>query len=412
MGTRDRNQNKQPAPRGTPRKETVARNSRTGQERRAPQRPPQPAAPRTREPERRPPAAERKEKKRVYSARRHKYRKLKIGILYTVMILAILTAGIAIGVTVLFKIDTIQVVGESRYDPQEIIQLSGVEKGENLVTIDTKKGEAAIAAKMPYLESVQIRRQLPSTVNIEITEAKAAGCIAYDNQYVIISGAGKVLELAQAPLDGVPVIKGVIVKEAALSQKVVLEDETALTLISEIETARAAVGLSPVTEFDLTNPVSPTITYDGRIIIKLGIPTDLEYKLQTAVAVLNSEDMKTAQRGTLDVSLAPDKGRSYFKPEYGASSQAASSTASSQEPDPEPQTEPAADDPPQDTAGGDTAGEPAAPDDNTQPQDTGGGEEPVSSEDQGAQDGTPDNQPPDDGTSSQEEGDPNPGEPE
>ena len=62
----------------------------------------------------------------------------------------------------------------------------------------------------------------------------------------------------------------------------------------------------------------------------------MEYKLQTAVAVLNSEDMKTAQRGTLDVSLAPDKGRSYFKPEYGASSQAASSTASYQEPASEP----------------------------------------------------------------------------
>lgn len=73
---------------------------------------------------------EKKEKKRVYSARRNKYRKLKIGVLYTVMILAILTAGIAIGATVLFKIDTIQVVGESRYDPQEIISLSGVEKGK------------------------------------------------------------------------------------------------------------------------------------------------------------------------------------------------------------------------------------------------------------------------------------------
>ena len=140
---------------------------------------------------------EKREKKRVYSARRNKYRKLKIGVLYTVMILAILTAGIAIGATVLFKIDTIQVVGESRYDPQEIISLSGVEKGENLITIDTAEGEAAIMSRMPYLETVQIKRKIPSTVNIEVTEAQAAGCIAYQNQYVIISGSGKVLELAR-----------------------------------------------------------------------------------------------------------------------------------------------------------------------------------------------------------------------
>lgn len=267
-----------------------------------------------------------KEKKRVYSVRRNKYRKLKIGVLYTVMILAILTAGIAIGATVLFKIDTIQVVGESRYDPQEIISLSGVEKGENLITIDTAEGEAAIMSRMPYLETVRIKRKIPSTVNIEVTEAQAAGCIAYQNQYVIISGSGKVLELAQAPLEGVPVIKGAAIKEAELSEEIVLEDETVLTLISDIETARAAAGLASVTELDLANPVSPTITYDGRIIIKLGMPTDLEYKLQTAVAVLTSEDMKTAQRGTLDVSLAADKGRSYFKPEYGTASQAGTSS--------------------------------------------------------------------------------------
>ena len=78
----------------------------------------------------------------------------------------------------LFKIDTIQVVGESRYDPQEIISLSGVEKGENLITIDTAEGEAAIMSRMPYLETVRIKRKIPSTVNIEVTEAQAAGCIA------------------------------------------------------------------------------------------------------------------------------------------------------------------------------------------------------------------------------------------
>lgn len=71
-------------------------------------------------------------------------------------------------------------------------------------------------SRMPYLETVRIKRKIPSTVNIEVTEAQAAGCIAYQNQYVIISGSGKVLELAQAPLEGVPVIKGAAIKEAEL----------------------------------------------------------------------------------------------------------------------------------------------------------------------------------------------------
>ena len=43
----------------------------------------------------------------------------EIGVLYTVMILAILTAGIAIGATVLFKIDTIQVVGNHAMTPRK-----------------------------------------------------------------------------------------------------------------------------------------------------------------------------------------------------------------------------------------------------------------------------------------------------
>lgn len=400
MGTRDRNQNKQPVPREMPRRSAAARNPRAPQKR-IPREQGEPTVQRPQETQRRPAqtAAGKKERKRVYSARRNKYRKVKIGILYTVMILAILTAGIAIGVSVLFKIDTIQVVGESRYDPQKIISLSGVEKGENLITIDTAQGETAIMSQMPYLETVRIKRQIPSTVNIEITEAQAAGCIAYQNQYVIISGSGRVLELSQTPLKGLPVIKGAVIKEAELSQKIVLEDETVLTLISDIETARAAAGLTPVTEFDLTNPVSPTVTYDGRIIIKLGIPTDLEYKLQTAVAVLASEDMKTAQRGTLDVSLAADKGRSYFKPDYGASSQAAANT------DTESQSEVTSD---QTTSGSDqaetpenSAGDSAVSDSGADLETTGGESTEVSAQGQENSDDTSALQESDSGTSSQ-----------
>ena len=119
MGTRERNQNTRPVPQEKPRK-PAARNSRPPEKRPPRGRPGAAAQKSSRGSGRRraEAAVEKKEKRRVYSARRNKYRKLKIGVLYTVMILAILTAGIAIGATVLFKIDTIQVVGESRYDPQ------------------------------------------------------------------------------------------------------------------------------------------------------------------------------------------------------------------------------------------------------------------------------------------------------
>ena len=39
--------------------------------------------------------------------------------------------------------------------------LSGVEKGENLITVDTAEGEAAIMSRMPYLETVRIKRKIP-----------------------------------------------------------------------------------------------------------------------------------------------------------------------------------------------------------------------------------------------------------
>lgn len=340
---------------------------------------------------------EKKEKKRVYSSRRNKYRKLKIALLYTLMILAILAAGIAIGVTLLFKIGTIQVAGESRYDPQEIIALSGIEKGENLLSVDTEEGEKAILNQLPYLETVQIHRQLPSSISIEITEARAAACLPYQKEYAVISGTGQVLELSQGPMAGIPVVKGAIVKEARPSQRILIEDEALLTLFMDLEAARAAAGLTGITEFDLTDPISPTLTYDGRIIIKLGIPTDLEYKLETAAAVLKEESMAGSQKGTLDVSLASDKGRSYFKPDYSSSSRPVSSSVSSREPepDPEPAPEPIPEVPepevPEPEVSSDPAqedGEELLPEENGQPPESNGEPEVSQEPDSGDEAGT------------------------
>ena len=68
------------------------------------------------------------------SARR---RKIRLWLLYFLMTVCILCIGIALSLTVLFKIDTIEVVGETRYDTDQIIALSGIEKGQNLFLCKT-----------------------------------------------------------------------------------------------------------------------------------------------------------------------------------------------------------------------------------------------------------------------------------
>ena len=264
-------------------------------------------------------------------------RKWKMWLLYTLMVIAVLGVGIALSLTVLFKIETIEVAGDTRYTAEQIIGYSGIEKGQNLFLCDSKTGKENIMQNLPYIEDVQVRRSIPSKIVIEVTEGSPAGTVEFSGRFIVISRLGKVLEETDAPVQGLPLIRGLELTSAEPSQQAVYKDEDTRKILEDITNAIGEAGLDKISEIDLTKRTSPRLLYDGRIRIMLGQPSDLNLKLRFAMQILTK--LEPDARGILDVSVAKDTNRGYFRPDDSVGS--VSEPATEQEPDvssvPEPE---------------------------------------------------------------------------
>lgn len=246
---------------------------------------------------------------------------------YSVILIFVISIGIILSLTVLFKISKVVVDGTTQYKAEEIIAASKVKTGENLFLCNTKDGQASVEKKLPYIQNAVISRRIPDTIVITVTEAKTAGSVSYNGSYILLSTEGKVLATASAPAEGVPVIKGLDLKAADVSAEAQYNNPSQKTALQEVASAIAESGLKNINEIDMTNVYNVVLNYAGRINIKLGIPSQLPSKLKFAQTLLNG-NITEQDKGTLDLSLFEENNRGYFRPDYGSAQAQSSAQAS------------------------------------------------------------------------------------
>ena len=81
-----------------------------------------------------------------------------------------------------FNIDNIKVVGNETVSSEELVRLSGLKFGENLLDIDIKRAAERIEAN-PFIKRVQISRELPNSVAMRVFERKPFVFIAQGSFY-------------------------------------------------------------------------------------------------------------------------------------------------------------------------------------------------------------------------------------
>ena len=117
------------------------------------------------------------------------------------VLLLLLTAAAIVMMTIFFKVNTISVEGAEKYSVEEITNALDISKGDNLYLWNKMKVQEHLLEKLPYLDSVRIRRHLPDALVLTVTECHAAAAVkAEDGSYYYISSTGKILE--QSTSDG------------------------------------------------------------------------------------------------------------------------------------------------------------------------------------------------------------------
>lgn len=95
-----------------------------------------------------------------------------------------------------FTLKNFKVSGNMFYTPAQIIDMSGLQTGVNLFfEIKTRPARDKLLED-PYIKLADIRRRLPDTIEINITERVEYAAVPYEKQYVLIDSSGMVLRIS------------------------------------------------------------------------------------------------------------------------------------------------------------------------------------------------------------------------
>lgn len=238
------------------------------------------------------------------------------------------------GMSIFFKVKTVTVAGANKYTAWDIREASGIQEGENLLTISEAKLSSNIKSKLPYVDTVRIGIKLPDTVKIEIEELDVVYAIeAVDGSWWLMRADGGIVEKtnsADAELYtkvlGVQIAEPTVGEQAQASQPepeettadgqtvsvTVKASEQMSTAISILQFMESSGVIGEIASVNVADTGNLEMWYGDRFQVILGDSTQLAYKIKLVKTAVG-EYMESYDSGILDVSLTiqPDPEQAY-----------------------------------------------------------------------------------------------------
>ena len=243
--------------------------------------------------------------------------KIKRIIISTVILLVVLTVGIILSLTVLFKTEKIEVEGDQYYYEDQIIAFSNVQLQQNIFIATMGSTPENISKNLSYVEEADVSFSIPDTVKITIKNAIPSYVIKNGNEYLLVSSKGRILDTVPENKDNLPELKCGELKETKVGENVSFTDENVPDILEAVSDSLIENEVKDITGFDVTNTANITLNYDNRITINVGLPEDIDYKIKTAMTIINEKlDPNGAKTitGTLDVSTSNTNKVSRYLP--------------------------------------------------------------------------------------------------
>ena len=231
------------------------------------------------------------------------------GFLAKLLTLVAIVAAAVFGVTVFFQVNTFEIHGVENYSEDAVIIASGIELGQSILLVDKSKVASRINTRLPYVQSVQIKRRLPGTVVITVTEGKAAASVRSEyDEYWLIDDKGKLMEQVNedraasvTQISGVSALLPVAGDQIRLSQEDQQRLDVALKLLQQLERYDLA---GQIVSIDVTQLYNIVMYYTDQFEIQLGSTEELDYKIKYLAYALESLDGKS---GLIDLTFDQDR---------------------------------------------------------------------------------------------------------
>ena len=248
---------------------------------------------------------------RQRSHRSRRRRRGRFSGLYVFVSVLIVTAALIAAAVVFFRVQDVTVEGNSHYTQEEVVKVSGIKTGDNLIAIPKGKIASAIRTYLPYVESVSIKRKLPDGVRIIVRERKAAASIHSADGRWLISSQGKLLEPAGD--QNVVQIEGLTAAVPYPGDTVQVAEENQATLDYVLSLLTVLENRDLLADCRTIDCSSGTFLRLEWRIYELKLPRDGDYDamMRMLLAALDSDKMPKDEPGTFDFTVA--EGEVYFR---------------------------------------------------------------------------------------------------
>ncbi|MBQ8974363.1 MAG: FtsQ-type POTRA domain-containing protein [Oscillospiraceae bacterium] len=246
-------------------------------------------------------------------AKRKKKMRRKPAISFYAVFAAVLILVIAVlGVSVFFRVNSVEVKGSSFYTQEEVLEVADISTGNIIFFTPTDEAKQRLYDQLPYIYSVDITKTLPDEVTIYINESEAVGYITFSGTDWLIDEHGKVLGKLEGNKDGYIRVTGITPTDANTGKMLRVEEDqqTTLDALVNILTAIEKAGVTEkVKDLDVSNISNATFTYDSIYSIDFGSGVNAEYKIKTLVDVVSK--LEAGKKGKIDLSR---EGETHFIP--------------------------------------------------------------------------------------------------
>lgn len=230
--------------------------------------------------------------------RKKKKRKKKNYLLRLLLMIAVGVGLYFLLSSEIFDISSVKIENNQYYTVEQIKDKAGVKIGENIFEFKKSSLKKKLL-KDPYFENVVIKKKLPSTIVIDVTERTERAVIAKGGKFVVIDPNGLVLRIAEtAPK--VTEIQGLTIKKAKAGEALEVEENSILTdtlvMMNTMDSSEVFFK-----KIDISNVIIKAYIYDQ--LICEGTPENLTKSIENGnlETVIYEMYSKGIERGVIRV---------------------------------------------------------------------------------------------------------------
>lgn len=233
---------------------------------------------------------------------------------WTSLVLIIIGAIIFTIMSPIFNVKNIKVEGNSYLSEDQIISLSRIEIENNMFKYNKKEIIKNIKENA-YVETAEVKRSIPDTIEIKITERKTSFMIQFANAYAYINNQGYILEISNKALEH-PILTGFStpVEELQEGKRLNKEDLKKLSDVLEImESATSNEIAKLITKINIQNSDNYILELKSKNkVVNLGDISNLSTKMLW-IQTFNKLEGNTKGEIMLNMNLNDDKNKPYFR---------------------------------------------------------------------------------------------------